>query len=65
MDVENSVYSILSPEGFGLPYVLMRKKAKEAVEVMRLTAEDLYQMGIVERVIFEEPIDSRSDGKGS
>ncbi len=28
-------------------------KAKEAAEVMRLTAEDLYRMGIVEQVLAE------------
>ena len=52
--LENSVYSILSPEGFASILWKDSKKAKEAAEVMRLTAEDLKQMGIVERVIFEE-----------
>ena len=52
--LENSVYSILSPEGFASILWKDSKKAKEAAEVMRLTAEDLKQMGVVERVIFEE-----------
>lgn len=52
--LENSVYSILSPEGFASILWKDSKKAKEAAEVMRLTAEDLKQMGVVERVILEE-----------
>ena len=52
--LENSIYSILSPEGFASILWKDSKKAKEAAEVMRLTAEDLKQMGVVERVIFEE-----------
>ena len=43
-----------SPEGFASILWKDSKKAKEAAEVMRLTAEDLKQMGVVERVIFEE-----------
>ena len=51
--LENSVYSILSPEGFASILWKNSKKAKEAAEVMRLTADDLKEMGIVERVISE------------
>lgn len=52
--MENSVYSILSPEGFASILWKDSSKAKEAAGVMRLTAEDLYHMGIVEQV-FAEP----------
>lgn len=52
--LENSVYSILSPEGFASILWKDSAKAKEAAGVMRLTAEDLYRMGIVEEV-FAEP----------
>lgn len=52
--LENSVYSILSPEGFASILWKDSKKAKEAAEVMRLTADDLKELGIVERVIAEE-----------
>ena len=52
--LENSIYSILSPEGFASILWKDSTKAKEAAEVMRLTAEDLYHMGIVEKV-FPEP----------
>lgn len=52
--LENSVYSILSPEGFASVLWKDSKKAKEAARVMKLTAEHLKEMGIVEKV-FPEP----------
>lgn len=52
--LENSIYSILSPEGFASILWKDSSKAKEAAEVMKLTAENLKAQGIVERV-FEEP----------
>ncbi len=51
--LENSIYSILSPEGFATILWKDSSKAKEAADVMRLTAEDLYRMGIVEEVLAE------------
>ena len=53
--LENSIYSILSPEGFASILWKDSHKAKEAAAVMRLTAADLQKHGMVERV-FEEPI---------
>ena len=52
--LENSIYSILSPEGFASILWKDSSKAKEATEVMKLTAENLKEQGIVERV-FAEP----------
>ena len=55
--LEHSVYSILSPEGFASILWKDSKKAKEAAAVMKLTAADLYQMGMIEQVIPEaEPV---------
>lgn len=51
--LENSVYSILSPEGFASILWKDSTKAKEAAAVMKLTATDLYQKGIIEQVIPE------------
>lgn len=53
--LENSVYSILSPEGFASILWKDSLKAKEAAQVMKLTAEHLHEMKIVERV-FSEPL---------
>ena len=52
--LENSIYSILSPEGFASILWKDSSKAKEAAEVMKLTAENLKAQGIVEHV-FAEP----------
>ena len=55
--LEHSVYSILSPEGFASILWKDSKTAKEAAAVMKLTAADLYQMGMIEHVIPEaEPV---------
>ena len=56
--MENSTYSILSPEGFASILWKDSKRAKEASDVMKITASDLKQLSIIERVIPEpEPAD--------
>lgn len=52
--MENSIYSILSPEGFATILWKDGKRAKEAAEVMKITANDLQDLGIVEDIIEEE-----------
>ena len=52
--LENSIYSILSPEGFASILWKDSAKAKEAAKVMKLTADDLKKMGVIECVL-EEP----------
>ena len=59
--LEHSVYSILSPEGFASILWKDSKKAKEAAAVMKLTAADLYQMGMIEHVIPEDESVSREN----
>lgn len=51
--LENSVYSILSPEGFASILWKDATKAKDAAELMKITAKDLKEMGIIEKVIPE------------
>ena len=51
--LENSIYSVLSPEGFASILWKDSKRASEAAEVMKLTAADLKRLGIVEQVIAE------------
>ena len=56
--LENSTYSILSPEGFASILWKDSARAQEAADQMRLTAEDLLELKIVEQVIPEpEPAD--------
>lgn len=51
--LENSIYSILSPEGFASILWKDSTKAKEAARVMKLTAKDLKELGIIEQVLGE------------
>ena len=51
--LENATYSVLSPEGFASILWKDGKRAKEASEVMKITAHDLYALNIVEQVIPE------------
>ena len=51
--LENAVYSVISPEGAASIVWKDAAKAAEASEALRLTAEDLYGFGMVERVFSE------------
>ncbi|WP_077612889.1 acetyl-CoA carboxylase carboxyltransferase subunit alpha [Clostridium sp. Marseille-P2415] len=52
--MENAIYSILSPEGFASILYKDSKKANDAARVMRITARDLMELGLIERIIPEE-----------
>ena len=52
--LENAVYSVLSPEGFASILWHDASKKAEAAEVMKLTAQDLYDFGIIDGIISEE-----------
>ncbi len=51
--MENATYSILSPEGFASILWKDGKRAKEAADVMKITAQDLYRLNVVEKIIPE------------
>lgn len=51
--MENAVYSVLSPEGFAAILWKDGKKASEAAKVMKMTAKDLYELGLIECIIPE------------
>ena len=51
--LENAVYSILSPEGFATILYKDSSKAKEAAENMKLTADDLKKLGVIDEIIKE------------
>ncbi|MCD8119211.1 MAG: acetyl-CoA carboxylase carboxyltransferase subunit alpha [Lachnospiraceae bacterium] len=52
--MENATYSILSPEGFASILWKDANRASEAAKVMKMTAEDLYELGVIERIISED-----------
>ncbi len=51
--LENSIYSIISPEGFASILFKDSTKAKSAAALMKLTAEDLLSLGIIDGIIPE------------
>jgi acetyl-CoA carboxylase carboxyl transferase subunit alpha len=51
--LEHSVYSVISPEGCASILWRTAEKAADAAEAMRITAADLQQFGLVERVVAE------------
>ncbi len=51
--LENSVYSVISPEGCASILWKDSEKMREAAEALRLTAQDLKQLGVIDRIIPE------------
>ncbi|MDR1101320.1 MAG: acetyl-CoA carboxylase carboxyltransferase subunit alpha [Clostridiales bacterium] len=51
--LENAVYSILSPEGFASILWKDSKRAEEAAEAMKITASDLFELGIIDEILPE------------
>lgn len=61
--MENATYSILSPEGFASILWKDGKRGKEASEVMKMTASDLKELGVIEQIIPEdEPASDKNMG---
>ncbi len=52
--LEHSVYSVISPEGCAAILWKDAEKMREAAEALRLTAQDLKQLGVADRIIPEE-----------
>lgn len=51
--LENAVYSVLSPEGFASILWKDASRSAQACEVMKLTAADLLELGVIDQVIPE------------
>lgn len=51
--LENSTYSILSPEGFASILWKDGKRAEEAAQIMGVTADDLKRLKVIERIVPE------------
>lgn len=54
--LENATYSVLSPEGFASVLWKDSKRFEEAAEIMKITADDLKKLNIVEDIIKEEEV---------
>ncbi len=51
--LENAIYSILSPEGYSSILWKDSSRYKEAAEKMKLTAKDLYNLKVIDKIIKE------------
>jgi acetyl-CoA carboxylase carboxyl transferase subunit alpha len=51
--LEHSIYAVISPEGCASILWRTADKAPEAAEAMRVTAADLKQLGVIERIVTE------------
>ena len=52
--LENAVYSVISPEGCASILWKDTSKVREAAACLKMTAQDLFSLGVIERII-EEP----------
>ena len=59
--LENSIYSVLSPEGFASILWRDSSRAAEAAELMKLTADDLLLNGVIDKIIAEAEDGADSD----
>ena len=53
--LEHAVYSVISPEGCASILWKDAEKMREAAEALRLTADDLYALGVTDQII-QEPL---------
>lgn len=59
--LENAIYSILSPEGYSTILWKDSSRYKEAAEKMKLTAKDLYDLKVIDKII-KEPNGNEEEG---
>lgn len=59
--LEHSIYSILSPEGFASILWKDASRAKEAANLMKITAQDLLKMEIIDKILPEPPGGAHKD----
>ncbi len=63
--LENAVYSILSPEGFSSILWKDSSRAAEAAGLMRMTAAEVHEMGLIDTVIKEPKGIAQADDEGA
>ena len=62
--LEHSVYSVISPEGCASILWKDAEKMREAAEALRLTAQDLHKLGVIDRII-AEPVGGAQRGRAA
>ena len=61
--MENSIYSVISPEACSSILYRDATKAEKAADALKLTARDLLQLGVIDEVIPEPPGGAHRDPK--
>ena len=61
--LEHSVYSVISPEGCASILWKDSEKMREAAEALRLTAQDLHKLGVIDRIV-KEPLGGAQRARG-
>ncbi|HCQ66288.1 MAG TPA: acetyl-CoA carboxylase carboxyl transferase subunit alpha [Rhodobacteraceae bacterium] len=62
MMLEHSIYSVISPEGCASILWKDAERMREAAEALRLTAQDLKTLGVIDRII-DEPVGGAQRGR--
>jgi len=60
--LEHSIYSVISPEGCASILWKNAEKMREAAEALRLTAQDLQKLGVIDRIV-KEPLGGAQRGR--
>lgn len=60
--LEHAIYSVISPEGCASILWKDAEKMREAAEALRLTAQNLHKLGVVDRIIAEPTGGAQRDG---
>jgi len=55
MMLEHSIYSVISPEGCASILWRTRERAKDAAKAMKITAQDLKRLGVIDQIV-KEPV---------
>jgi acetyl-CoA carboxylase carboxyl transferase subunit alpha len=60
--LEHSIYSVISPEGCASILWKDAEKMREAADALRLTAQDLQKLGVIDRIV-KEPVGGAQRGR--
>lgn len=57
--LENAVYSVISPEGCASILWKDESRAADAAQCLKLTAQDLFKLGVIERILREPKVEDK------
>jgi acetyl-CoA carboxylase carboxyl transferase subunit alpha len=63
MMLENSTYSVISPEGCAAILYKDATMAKDAAGALKITSKDLYRLGVIDKIIHEPLGGAQKDSK--